>query len=76
MTLLLSQPIDMSDPLLLTDLTGIAAHPQDDRYFAEIWQRVKVAVQLREPHLTAQLSQYNAIVDDRFDWDAQVQEAA
>jgi len=70
----LSKPLDTSDPLMLTDLTGIAAHySQNERVAA---RRIKCAVQLREPHLTAQLCQYNAIVDDRFDWDAQVQEAA
>jgi hypothetical protein len=76
MSLRLSQPLDLTDPLLLLDLTGIAARIPADCIFTEGWQRVRPAVQLREPHLTAQLVQYNKLVDDRFDWDAQVQEAA
>jgi hypothetical protein len=74
MTLRLAQPLDLTDPLLLLDLTGIGTHYTQNEIVAA--RRIRCAVQLREPHLTAQLVQYNALVDDRFDWDAQVQEAA
>jgi len=64
------------DPVLMTDdeIKATATHYSQNERVAI--RRIKCAVQLREPHLTAQLCQYNAIVDDRFDWDAQVQETA
>ncbi len=78
MTLLLATPLDSSDPLLLSTLKGIAAHLQDDTYFQEKWQQVRLAVRLREPHLTAQIDRLNEAVDERFDapdWDAMVEAA-
>jgi hypothetical protein len=68
--------MNILDPVLMNDdeIKDTATHyTQKDRATV---RRIKCAVQLREPHLTAQLSQYNAIVDDRFDWDAQVEAAA
>jgi hypothetical protein len=64
------------DAVLMNDdeIKATATHYTQNEIVAA--RRIRCAVQLREPHLTAQLVQYNAIVDDRFDWDAQVEAAA
>ena len=64
------------DPLLMSyaEIMAVATHySQRERVKAA---QIRPAMQLREPHLTAQLAQYNDLVDDRFDWDAQVEAAA
>lgn len=76
MSMKLAQPLDLTDPLLLLDLTGIAASLKADSYFAECWQKVRPVVRLRDPHMTAQADKHNEPVDARFDWDAQVEAAA
>jgi hypothetical protein len=74
MTLRLAQPNTdwRTDLVLLTpaQVMAIGTHyRQSDRVALE---RIRPCVRLREPHLTAQIDRLNDVVDNRFDWDAQI----